>query len=151
MPKAARAHTTKPASASRRDLPQTLSADPVVSIAREIQRLWDAYHGLDVAELEASQKGETSRETIMGERRDQITEWRVALELIGTYTVASSLPGAMIQMAWAMSDVQMLAGDIEAIERRGQGKARRQRVFRSNRAACEIGGRRDADNARQGL
>lgn len=67
-------------------------------------------------------KGETSHATIMGERRDQITEWRCALELIGTYTVASSLPGAMIQMAWALNDVQTLAGDIEAIERRGKVK-----------------------------
>lgn len=119
MPKAAQRHTTKPTSAPHRGLPQTISGDPVVCIAREIERLWDAHHGAEVQKYNAMQKGEKSHEIILGERCDQLTEWRDALELVGTYTVASSLPGGLIQMAWAMNDLRTLAGNLEANERGG--------------------------------
>ena len=50
------------------------------------------------------------------------TEWLNALELVGSFTVATSFPGAMIQLAWAMSDIETMASNIEANEREGKPK-----------------------------
>ena len=53
---------------------------------------------------------------VLGERCKQLTEWRAALELVGTYTVANSLPGAMIQIAWAMDELRSLAESLDACQ-----------------------------------
>jgi hypothetical protein len=110
MQKAARSRTTKPAAAPHRGLSQRTSGDPVVAIARDIQRLWDAHAGAEV------EKSKTSDEIIFGERCIQLIEWRSALELVGTYTVANSLPGAMIQIAWAMDELRSLAETLEGCQ-----------------------------------
>ena len=119
MPKAASRHTTKPSPAPHTDLAQTTSTDPVVSIAHQIQRLWDAHHGSEVEGFEARKRGDETRVEILGEQRTQMSEWLYALELVGSFAVATSLPGAMIQLAWAMNDVDTLAGNIETNEREG--------------------------------
>lgn len=106
-------HTTT--AAPHRGLSQTTSDDPVVVLARDIQRLWDAHAGAEVEQFNAQQKCEESSETVaLGERCKQLTEWRSALETVGTYTVASSLPGATIQIAWAMDELRSLAETLDA-------------------------------------
>jgi len=122
MPKAASRYSTKPSPAPHRGLPQATSTDPVVSIAHQIQRLWDAHHGSEVEGFEATKKGDATTDVILGEKRTQIMEWLDALELAGSFAVATSLPGAMIQLAWAMSNIKTLTDNIETNERLGQPK-----------------------------
>lgn len=90
------------------------ATDPVLRIAHEIELLWDAHSGAEVEKLAAKADGENAIATNLRNRCDQITEWRDALELVGSYAVASSLPGATVQMAIAMNDLETLAGELEA-------------------------------------
>ncbi|WP_425904730.1 hypothetical protein [Nitrobacter sp. TKz-YC02] len=105
-------HTTKPSAAPHRGHSQTTSDDPVVAIARDIQRLWDAHAGAEVEKSNA----QISDGMILSERCTQLTEWRSSLELVGTYTVASSMPGAVIQIAWAMHELRSLADTLEGCQ-----------------------------------
>lgn len=110
MPKAIRKTITKPVVISNDD-------DPVVRIACEIDHLWDAEAGAE----DGGRKDDGGR--ISARTRwhcDQIRDWRDALELVGTFTVASTLQGAMIQMAWALNDIETLAGNAEANARAGE-------------------------------
>jgi hypothetical protein len=69
---------------------------------------------------EAKKAGDAITDVILGEKRTQIMEWLDALELAGSFAIATSLPGAMIQLAWAMSNIETLASNIETNERLGQ-------------------------------
>jgi len=122
MPKAASRHSTKPSPAPHRGRPQATSTDPVVDIAHQIQRLWDAHRGSEVEEFEARKSGDVTHEEIQDERRSQIFEWLNALQLVGSFAVATSLPGAMIQLSWAMNDVDILTGNLETNEREGNSR-----------------------------
>jgi hypothetical protein len=84
MPKATRRHTTK---RSRE------ATDPVLKISYQIEHLWDAHHGAEIDKFAAKDAGETSTVSLLRERCDQITEWRDALELVASYTVATSMAG----------------------------------------------------------
>lgn len=104
---ASKAHTTNPPAAA---------TDPVLKIAHEIERLWDAEHGAECERFAAKKNDEVGRSIDLKEQCSQIVEWREALETVGSYAVATSMPGALVQLAWITSDMETLLGAIEARE-----------------------------------
>ena len=56
--------------------------------------------------------GETTRAQVLGEQCDQIRDWRTSLEVVVSFAVATSLPGALIQLAMAVCDFQSLVDNL---------------------------------------
>jgi len=104
MPKATRSTTTK-----RR--PE--ATDPMLKIAHQIEHLWDAEAGAESLSWDAKAADDTATATLMDERRRQIVEWRNALERAASFTVASSMAGATVQMAMVVCELQSIFDTID--------------------------------------
>jgi hypothetical protein len=113
MARATRKNITKPVVISNDD-------DPVVRIACEIDHLWDAENGLESEGLDQRKENGGRIPAMIRSQCRNIVKWREALELAGTFTVASTLQGALIQLAWALNDAETLAGNAEANARAGE-------------------------------
>lgn len=113
MPKATRRHSTKPtASLPQHGIPNSRWDDPVVGIANAIEHLWDAHTGAENEAFNAKMAGEPHLS--LREQCDQIVKWRTSLENVASYAIATSMAGATIQMALAVSDLDSLEGTLEA-------------------------------------
>ena len=104
MPKATKPNTTNPSAAA---------TDPVLKIAHEIERLWDAFTGAEIEQFAAKGTGEASTATLLREHCRDIESWREALELTASYTVATSVPGAVVQMAMMICELQSVSEVLE--------------------------------------
>jgi len=93
------------------------SADPAVDISHEIQRLWDAKRGYEVLIKKLPDDSITERSRLW-RCYHQITEWRDALETVATFTVATSLEGALVQLALAQHEALRIgdgSGDLDGV------------------------------------
>ncbi|MBN8976157.1 MAG: hypothetical protein J0I08_06740 [Rhizobiales bacterium] len=104
MPKATRKTTTKP---------RPEATDPMLKIAHQIEQLWDAEEGAESLGWEAKAANEASTATLLEEHRRRIIEWRSALELAASFTVARSMAGATVQMAMTVCELQSVFDTLE--------------------------------------
>ncbi len=95
-------HTTKAAAAPQEGHSQTTTGDPVVELARELLRLWDAD---DSAQREFSLHDKASA-SVKVDTQVEFGEWRDAIETIISFSQAASLEGALIQLALALDTIR---------------------------------------------
>lgn len=82
-------HNTKPSAAPQEGHLQTTTGDPVVELARELLRLWDAD---DSAQRELDSAASAS---VKVDTQVEFGEWRDAIETIISFSQAASLEGAL--------------------------------------------------------
>lgn len=102
-------HTTKPSAAPQEGHSQSTAGDPVVELSRELLRLWDAD--------EAAQREFSLHRKASGHARvntqGEFGEWRDAVETIIGFSQATSLEGALVQLALALDTIRDIFRDNE--------------------------------------
>ena len=73
------------------------TVDPVVGLSREILRIWDAESG-----AEQAFRGDPSKSMDKADIAAQLGEFRDALETLISFSSASGLEGALVQLALAL-------------------------------------------------
>lgn len=77
--------------------------DPVVELSKQLLRLWDADDG---SQLEYSNAGETVDRSESDSTLKQFRDWRDAVEKIVSYTQATGIEGALVQLALALDTLR---------------------------------------------
>lgn len=104
---AAKSHTTKPVSKS---------TDPVVLRALTLRELWDVHEGAENEAFAAREKGDISMGTVRDEQAEQILQWKDIVENEISFLLATSLQGAIIQLAIMQDTLNDLGERVEKLE-----------------------------------
>jgi hypothetical protein len=126
------------------DATTTAATDPVVELARQLVDLWNA-DGASEVEHHASNKA--SDEAFGRYIQQQLGEWQQAVAQLISFTQATSLAGALVQMSIALDELDSLlstnvdGGDRQVRQLSGVDEHRVDRLIRSAiRAAGEVAG-----------
>jgi hypothetical protein len=107
MTQADRVHSTPPTNTS--------APDPVVELGHAMMRLWWAHRGAEACAWK-TQKGSGSR-VVAETFPPEIYNWLTSLEKVASYTIATSLEGALIRLALAADRVDSIDGADDEVAR----------------------------------